>query len=340
VIGDTRDEEQNTTTGVSPYLPILAQRMAEERPELVLHDGDLINGYYTNASSPVHGNYTAMFDHWKAAMAPLHDYQNGSGTPIYTIRGNHEDGELWTDRELKQAYLDEIGGLMPQNGPSGEKGLTYSFTYQGVKFVLMDQYMGDTVVDKGAINQLWLDKELANDSSMFTVVMAHTPAFKVCEDMMISPPPNLYNQPAARDRFWDSLTDAGVKTYFCGHAHLYCRGSLDGVQQIVIGDCGAGFEPYDPADLMMTPEYPLEKVSSSVHQIGYMLVTVNETNRTMDMVQKLYDVDTGQWSIGDQFTISVGGEGRPFDLVPRALGGTAIAAAAVGLVYWRGRRMA
>jgi hypothetical protein len=170
--------------------------------------------------------------------------------------------------------------------------------------------------------------------------MAHTPAFKVCEDMMISPPPNLYNQPAARDRFWDSLTDAGVKTYFCGHAHLYCRGSLDGVQQIVIGDCGAGFEPYDPADLMMTPEYPLEKVSSSVHQIGYMLVTVNEANRTMDMVQKLYDIDTGLWSIGDRFTISSGGEERPFDLVPLALGGTVIAAAAIGVVYWRGRRAA
>jgi hypothetical protein len=169
VIGDTRDEELNTTTGVSPYLHILAEQMAEERPELVLHDGDLINGYYTNASSPVRGNYTAMFDNWKTAMSSLYDYQNGSGVPIYTIRGNHEDGELWTDRGLKQAYLDEIGGLMPQNGPPGEIGLTYSFTYQGVKFVLMDQYMGVTVVDKGAINQLWLDKELANGSSTFTV---------------------------------------------------------------------------------------------------------------------------------------------------------------------------
>lgn len=340
VIGDTRDERVDTATGVSPYLHVLAERIAEERPDLVLHDGDLVNGYYTNASSPIHGNYSAMFDNWKSEMAPVYDYNNGSGIPVYSIRGNHEDGELWTDAKLKQAYLDEMGWMMPLNGPPGEEGLTYSFVHNGAKFIMLDQYMGDTLMDKGAVNQLWLDKELASDRKPFTIVMAHTPAFKVCEDIMISPPPNMYNQPAARDRFWNSLADADVKTYFCGHAHLYCRGSLNGVQQIVIGDCGAGFEPYDPADLMMTPEYPLEKVNSSVHQIGYMLVTVNEGNRSMDMVQKLYDVDTGLWSIGDRFTIAVGGEERSFDLIPWALGGTLVAAVAFASIYWMVRKKA
>ncbi len=334
VIGDTRDEHLNTTTGVSPYLRTLAERIAGDQPDLVLHDGDLVNGYYTNASSPIRGNYTAMFSNWKSAMAPLYDYQNGTGTPIYTIRGNHEDGELLTDAALKKAYQDEIGRMMPQNGPPGEEGLTYSFAHNGARFIMLDQYMGDTVIDKGAVNQLWLDKQLADDRGPFTIVMAHTPAFKVCEDIMISPPPNLYNQPAARDRFWNSLADAGVKVYFCGHAHLYCRGSLDGVQQVVVGDCGAGFEPYDPADLMMTPEYPLEKVNSSVHKVGYMLVSVNEANRTIETVQKLYDVDTGQWSIGDHFTIAVGGEERTFDLIPWVLGGALVAAVAFGSIYW------
>jgi predicted phosphodiesterase len=340
VIGDTRDEEYDTETGISPYLGELASGIAQEAPDLVLHNGDLINGYYVDNSSSISGNYTAMFANWKKAMAPIYDYTNGTGIPIYTVRGNHEDGMLVTDDELKNAYISELGNMMPQNGPNNEKGLTYTFEHNGAKFVMLDLYGdGDTIVDKGVPNQLWLEQQLEQNTQPFVIVMGHTPAFRVASNLFISPPPNLYNHPASRDRFWDSLADNGCKVYFCGHAHLYCRGSMNGVQQVVVGDCGAGFYDYDPAELGMTPEYPLNKTSSDDHKVGFISTTVYESNRTMCMVQHLYDVDSKIWSIGDQFTISVpSSTNNSADILPYAMVGGVAIVGVVGLVYWRGTR--
>ena len=57
VFGDTRDATQDTQTGISPLLGRIAEGIAAEKPALVIHIGDLINGYYTLKSSPLHGNY-------------------------------------------------------------------------------------------------------------------------------------------------------------------------------------------------------------------------------------------------------------------------------------------
>ena len=50
VFGDTRDATQDTQTGISPLLRRIAEGIAAEKPALVIHTGDLINGYYTHAN--------------------------------------------------------------------------------------------------------------------------------------------------------------------------------------------------------------------------------------------------------------------------------------------------
>src|SRR5512141_328522 len=72
VMGDTRDVGTGTRTGISPELPALAAAIAAEKPDLVLHTGDLANGYYTKRSSPVHGLFREMLRNWKAAVRALH----------------------------------------------------------------------------------------------------------------------------------------------------------------------------------------------------------------------------------------------------------------------------
>ena len=88
VFGDTRDATQDTQTGISPLLGKMAEAIAAEKPALVIHIGDLINGFYTHKKSPLHGNYEKMFENWKRAVKPIHDFDRPNGHPLYAVRGN------------------------------------------------------------------------------------------------------------------------------------------------------------------------------------------------------------------------------------------------------------
>ncbi len=127
VFGDTRDATRNTQTGISPLFGRMAEAIAAEKPALVIHIGDLINGFYTSKKSPIHGKYSEMFENWKTAVKPIYDFGRRTGIPLYAVRGNHEDGELVTDKRLKTAYLKSIASFMPQNGPDRKRGLHTAF---------------------------------------------------------------------------------------------------------------------------------------------------------------------------------------------------------------------
>lgn len=305
VFGDTRDATQDTLLGISPYLNELAKSIAAEKPKLVLHLGDLINGYYTHKSSPVHDNYTKMFDNWKTAVQPIFDFNTKTGIPIYAVRGNHEDGELVTNKALKDAYLQEIAPFMPQNGPEQEKGLTYSVTYRKATFIGLDEYsIKELGILRGLINQPWLDKELVRTRNPFMFVFGHVPAYKVADEKN-GPFPDLYFFPKSRDAFWDSLKKAGVSIYFCGHVHFYSRVTKDGIQQVLVGDGGAN--PVDfilqKIDPTVTVNYPKTDVKSTETYPSYVVFTVNEAKGTVTAVQKIFMPPTGPLVTGDSFSV-------------------------------------
>jgi hypothetical protein len=192
VLGDTRDVSEDTSTGISPDLPRIAEAVAAEKPDLVIHNGDLINGYYTGHESPVHGKFQEMFDNWKRAIKPIYDFETRSGIPLYVIRGNHEDGLLMTNPALKAAYQEQIASFMPQNGPEHEKGLTYSVTFGQSKIIALDEYSIKELGEfRGLVDQPWLDQELAKDRTAFTFVFGHAPAFRV-STFRKGPYPDLY----------------------------------------------------------------------------------------------------------------------------------------------------
>ena len=140
VFGDSRDITKNTTTGISPYLYPIAVAVANESPDLVIYNGDLISGWIISNTSPVVTDYPAQFRNWMNAVTPIHNFTSGSGIPMYMIRGNHEDGPNQTVMPLMDAYLASVAKGMPQNGPPGEERLTYSFTWKGAKFIGIDEY--------------------------------------------------------------------------------------------------------------------------------------------------------------------------------------------------------
>ncbi len=305
VMGDTRDKITATATGISPDLHRLATAIAMEHPDLVIHTGDLTNGYFTDTDSPMHGRFVEMFRNWKTAVQPIYDYRTGKGTPIYPVRGNHEDGKLVTDSRLKKAYSEEFATMMPQNGPPQEKGLTYSLTHKGAQFIALDGYnRKNLAIVRGYVDQEWLDSTFASYRQPFTFAFSHTPAFKVGTSHK-SPFPDLYSHTGSRDTLWKSFKQGGTLAYFCGHIHLYCRGTVDGIEQVVVGAGGADTVAYDAGnvDERLTMHYPAAQMAAADVWTGYLVMTVDERAKKVTGVQKLWNAQKGLWVRGDVFTL-------------------------------------
>ena len=304
VFGDSRDNTKDTLTGVSPYLNVLAVAIAAEKPDLVMYNGDLVSGWIISNSSPVATDYRAQFENWEKAVTPIHNYTSGSGIPIYVIRGNHEDGPNETVMPLLEAYLSSVAADMPTNGPAGEEHLTYSFTWKGAKFIAIDEYYPHNGM-KETVNQSWVDHELSTNTRPFTFVFGHTPAYLVKDDIE-DRGYDIAVHPILRDIFWNSLKTHNATGYFSGHAHLYVRGEKEGVQQVVSGNGGAMGEAFNQseADPGLTIEYPIKEADKIGNDVGYLLITVNETAGTMSAIQKVYIPANQTWHTGDQFTLS------------------------------------
>ena len=209
-------------------------------------------------SSPVATDYQAQFKNWMDAVAPIYNYTSGSGTPIYVVRGNHEDGPDQTVMPLLDAYRNSVAAGMPLNGPPGEERLTYSFTWKGAKFIAIDEYFPHDGL-KETVNQTGWTGATSN-TRPFIFVFGHTPAYLV-EDDPEDKGYDLAVHPALRDIFWNSLVKNHATAYFSGHTHLYVRGVKNGVQQVVSGNGGAMGHALNlsGADPSLTIEYPVTR---------------------------------------------------------------------------------
>jgi hypothetical protein len=303
VFGDSPDSANNTTTGVSPELGPIAKAIAAEKPDLALYIGDLVNGADLTNASPMQNNFTGQFGNWETAVSPIHNYTTNAGIPLYVIRGNHEDGLDKTNAALLDAYRATVAYGMPANGPPGEEKLTYSFTHNGAKFILNDDYIAHNG-KKETVNQSWVDGQLTQDTRPFMFVLGHSPAYLVDNDTE-DIPFSLPTRPTERDAFWKSMVNNNVSAYFCGHAHLYVRAESQGLTQIVVGNGGAPMQGFDPAfaNPALTLGYPLRPIAQSDQRIGYLVITVQEDSGSFDGVQKTFNPVTHAWEVGDTFTL-------------------------------------
>jgi para-nitrobenzyl esterase len=303
VFGDSPDPATNTTTGISPDLSPIAKAIAAEKPDLALYIGDLVNGALLSNASPMQNNYTGQFGNWMAAVSPIHNYTEGTGIPLYVIRGNHEEDLNRTDASLLDAYLTSVASTMPTNGPPGEEKLTYSFTHNGAKFIATDDYIAHNG-QKETVNQSWVDAQLTQDTRPFMFVFGHSPAYLVDMDKE-DLPFSLAMHPEERTTFWKSMVNNHVSAYLCGHAHVYVRAESQGLPQIVSGNGGAPMQGFDPADAdpTLTVKYPLKPVAANDQKVGYLVITVHEDSGTFDGIQKVLNPTTHVWETGDTFTI-------------------------------------
>ena len=270
ILGDTRGEH-DTTTGISLNLNTIATKIAEVKPDLVLVGGDLCNGNSTNGLAPL--TYAQQFANWKTAMNPV----IASNIPLYTVRGNHENNcdEGPPITELKQDYYNAFGAFMPTNGPNNgttddQRGFTYSFAHSNATFIVLDQYYYYDQTPKSGyhtIDQKWLDQQLQQATTPYTIVMAHEPVFMTSGE---SGEEHFFgNNPSGdvtRAAFWNSLGANGARLYACGHVHNLSVGLINDdngnkIYQLISGNGGA----------------PVELIATN-HDAGVSVLFTNATN--------------------------------------------------------------
>lgn len=276
VVCDTRGENvfESGKPGVNErVLAAIAQAIAADKPDLLLFPGDLVNGLQLSEKTP----FPVQLGNWRKAMAPVYD----AGIAVYPVRGNHETGiERYTypwppvhplpplklDPGMEADYRAFVAAPpLPQNGPQGEQGLTYTVAHENALFVALDNY---STVHR--VNQPWLDKTLAAVGTGHVFVFGHDPAFRVGHV------DSLAYFPAERDRFWDSLGRAGVRLYFCGHDHYYDRAEVrdsqgNAIQQVLVGSGGAPLRE-GPQQYAEGPK--VVRKFQNDKDYGYLLVSV------------------------------------------------------------------
>jgi len=294
MISDTHDNDMlNTKTGVTSYLPPIINYIIAEHPDFVLQTGDLITGALTQKSSPVCGKDDAQYAYYNQATAPL----VRGNIPVYVIRGNHDYGYRNEDPVVTKAYLDTSARAMPQNGPPNEKGLSYSFVHKKIKFIMLDQYVNSS---NGTVTlpMDWLKNELSIKQGAENIfVMGHSPAYSPDNTASNNGGQyNLFDQPTLRDQFWKLLTDNHVTAYVSGHEHLYFRGQVNGLPQLVIGNLGS-IMSYNPAtvDSRMTNVFPTTPVPSAQGRPGYIIFTVDDSKKSITANEYLLDANNHKY---------------------------------------------
>lgn len=296
VVGDSPGSPEGAS-GVSPYLAYVAQAIANESPKVdfVLFPGDLISDENFGGTPP---SLPQQYTNWLAAMAPVYD----AGIPVYPVRGNHEaftatfglpgnDPQPFLDAFAKFAYI-------PSNGPTNAHRLTYSFQHKNCLVLGLDLYVNSIVLPNGslfpAVDQSWVDQQLATNQLPHVFVFGHTPIVQVCNNSVIA----MSNTMAKADAFFDSLVNAGCQAYFCGHDHFCNRSFLERngqrLCQMINGNGGAAPEVWSPGSYSSSATNCNISAQLAFHDqshFGYCVVTVSN-NSTLSSVMKFLDTPT------------------------------------------------
>jgi len=258
----------------------IAEEAVRHGAEFVLFPGDLVTGM--SISSPA--EFESELRTWLEAMRPVYDVN----IAVYAGRGNHEvwdasseQGGGETKDNFTQRWLKVFGSeadprwRLPDNGPAGEKYMSYAVEHKNALIVMLDQYGGLEQRLTHRVNQSWLNEVLAGTSKPHVFVAGHEPAFRAFPREVL----DVY--PQQRDAFWESLRRAGARVYFCGHDHFYDRAHIDDgdgdpnndLHQLIVGLAGAPPYYWWPPYLGNNSTY-VPRQEHHCERYGYLLVEV------------------------------------------------------------------
>jgi predicted phosphodiesterase len=199
---------------------VIARRMSEVRPQLILHAGDVV---YPSGERE---NYVRAFFR---PFGPLL-----ATAPIVATIGNHD---LKTDGGAP--FLEVFGD---PRAPALSEGKYFSFDYGPLHVAVLDSNEED--FDLLESQRSWLREDLRAASRPWRVALCHVPLHYGS--------PSRWEILSERQRqlssaLWKTCAEGGVSVVFSGHNHWYERSPvIDGMVQIVSGGGGDDLKPFAP----------------------------------------------------------------------------------------------
>jgi hypothetical protein len=290
------------------------------KPDFVLFAGDIVEGYglrSQNLNDQLTNNFFPYISTLKTA-----------GIPAYGVRGNHEAClTLWDSVSgWNSAWAASSFGQLPQNGPSDELGLTYSFVYNNALIVMMDQFakitpLNEYICNGGtgyniAINQTWLNSILAANTSKHIFVVGHIQMFDYSTWDGFAD----FTSTTVRNTFWDSLVNAHADAFIAGHSHVFNfsqitkAGDPHSVYQVIegAGKKGAIPQTYPSTQGTNTPytvtelkDYHSDSTAPATSglALGYLVVEVSNTEPSVTYTWKkaTWDSRTSHWVFNNYY---------------------------------------
>lgn len=129
-------------------------------------------------------------------------------TPFVMVPGNHEYPKPRENEEKKLVPYWRAHYTLPENGVKGLEETSYSFDYQGVRFIMIN---GN---EKLAEQAAWMEPLLAQNPCTWTVVAVHQPLYSMGRTR---------DERQTRDALLPLIDKYGVDLVLTGHDHVYSR---------------------------------------------------------------------------------------------------------------------
>lgn len=235
--GDMRFTDPSNTTATNPVVrDAMVKRIAEEKPDAVLLNGDV----------PWHGGVAADYAVYKQETQPWRQEQ----LRVFPALGNHEFSQC----EVAQC-LANWWATFPKL-----RGYRWYSVHLGTSIyvIALDT---DTSLDAGSPQRLWLENQIVSlpagvEFVLFT--LHHPPVADIQTRFEVSHNPRA-NEIALRGYLRTAAPASRAKfVVIAGHIHNYERFFQDGVVYLVSGGGGAKPHPVDRTspDLFENQEFP------------------------------------------------------------------------------------
>jgi uncharacterized protein (TIGR03437 family) len=245
----------------------LALRMVEERPNFLIHAGDIA---YQNGTFEEFQAYYFEF-YWTLMRRAC----------FFTTPGNHEYIARGAAPYLA-LHAPPVEGVPPE-----DQGRYYSFDWSDAHFVALDSnLLGDPVA--GARMLEWLESDLGATTARWRIAFFHHTPYPLTHHL---------NDPvsaAVRARLLPLLERYGVQLVFAGHEHNYVRtkslraGSAvngeTGTVYITSGGGGAVLHPVASRDILARAESMFEYLRVQVDSSYLTVRAIGADGREFDRV--------------------------------------------------------
>jgi hypothetical protein len=175
--------------------------------------------------------------------------------PLYSTTSNHNTYSKESELVFREIFAD-----LPQNGPAGQKGLSY-FVRRGNLLLVCVNTSYSGIGGHGHVEAEWLDQVLTSQADAdFKFVAGHHPALPV-NGYVLRPQWCIVEDEASV--FWSVLRRHRVLAYLCSHIIAYDVQVRDGVLQVCTGGAGTnagpgGFMP-GPTEYLHALQFALDR---------------------------------------------------------------------------------